>query len=602
MRTRNILTLTVCLLLTSSLASAAKKTNTKSSTAKDSLKTTEGTIDKKFQPVLEPVERILVLPEAEPQTTTKQPMTFSIAESPASLQSEYTPLPAAGIMQEFPAASQRGYVRLGLGSHRSYVGDAQLNLLRKPTQTFDINFRHRSIFGDLLLNDGQTTANAYNADNNLLLTYKVHRASTDLDINLGERATFWNYYGRWSNTGTLTMDDGQWSTDGYFHVGLQSSNLESPYSYNIKATGHLFRLGKGIQNGTDPAKPRGGTERDFTIEGRVNYKVDEVFSLGMNAKIRNFGYKAPTSWPIREEVAYPSIALENAFEDRRHLDLAPFVNMNYKNWLLSAGLKLSIPSLPQEKVRPNIVASAMTPLNDKSMLRLTLDGGVKALSYREGIEMNRYLDPSIRLESYWKPIDLAFAIDYRPSANFRVSPEMGFNTTKDAPFFYNTGAGVDNAKGKVFSVEYMNSTQIHLGVNGQYTYDNFMTLFGSLAYDFYQNSSETDSIDAKLEKNGRKAWYKPGLIINLRAEVNPVEKLTLFADYRMEGLRYAATPNGFCEQLEVLNDLSLGANYNVVKGVGIFLHVNNLLDQRYEEYAAYPVHGFSALLGGSVSF
>jgi hypothetical protein len=595
------LTLTVCLLLISPLASAAGKSKEKkSNAATGSLKEAESSVDKSFQPVLEPVERILILPAVESQMVTKQPMTFSIAESPASLQGEYTPLPAAGIEQDFPAASQRGYVRLGVGSHRSYVGDAQLNLLRKATQTFDVNFRHRSVFGDLVLNDGNTT-NAYNADNNLLLNYKAYRAN-NIEVSLGERATFWNYYGRWSNVGTLNMDDSQWSTDGTFQMKLQSNNLESPYAYNIKATGHLFRLGKGIQNGTDPSKPRGGTERDFCIGGHVDYKIDEIFSFGLKGEIRNFGYKAPTSWPVREEVSYPSAEIQSSFEDRSRLELNPFVNMNYMNWLLSAGLKLSIPSLPQEKVRPNLIASALTPLTEKATLRLTMDGGVKALSYREGIEMNRYLDPSIRLKSYWKPIDLGAAIDYRPLSNLRISPEIGLSRTNDAPFFYNAGTGVDNAKGKIFSVEYMNSTQIHLGVNGQYTYDNFVTVWGSLSYDLYRNSSETDSIDNKLKSTGRKAWYKPGIKMNLRAEMNPVEKWTVFADYRLEGLRYAATPDGFCESIGAISDLSLGANYNVVRGVGIFLHVNNLLDQRYEEFGGYPVHGFTALLGGSVSF
>src|SRR5664279_4630921 len=97
MRTYTILALTGCLLF-ASLTTAAKTTKPKvPTTVKDSVPYSDGTVDRKFQPVLEPVDRILVLPSLEQQTETKQPMVFSIAESPASLKGEYNPLPAAGI-------------------------------------------------------------------------------------------------------------------------------------------------------------------------------------------------------------------------------------------------------------------------------------------------------------------------------------------------------------------------------------------------------------------------------------------------------------------------------------------------------------------------
>jgi len=84
--------------------------------------------------------------------------------------------------------------------------------------------------------------------------------------------------------------------------------------------------------------------------------------------------------------------------------------------------------------------------------------------------------------------------------------------------------------------------------------------------------------------------------------VRPVDRLTVFADYRLEALRYAPTATAFSRMLNPINDLSFGANYKMNKEVGIFMHVNNLLDQRYQVYYGYPVHGFTALVGGSVSF
>jgi outer membrane cobalamin receptor len=175
----------------------------------------------------------------------------------------------------------------------------------------------------------------------------------------------------------------------------------------------------------------------------------------------------------------------------------------------------------------------------------------------------------------------------------------------NAAFFTNANAGtsgLNNALGRLFTVEYMNSTCAHVELNGEYSVENRLTLLGRVRYNAYVNTSDNAVLDAQLAANGRRAWYRPGVEARLRADVRAVDKLTVFADYKLEALRYAQTPTAFAIMLDPINDLSFGANYKMSKEVGIFLHVNNLLDQRYPIYYGYPVHGFTAVVGGSVSF
>ncbi len=608
MRTYTILALTGSLLLAALTATAAKTTKPKTSTTvKDSIPYSDGTVDRKFQPVLESVDRILVLPNLEQQVETKQPMIFSIAESPASLKGEYNPLPAAGIQQEFPSAKQVGYVRLGVGNHRSFLGDVQLNLLRAPTQSFDINFMHRSIFGEVLFPSGEIDE-AYNAENHAVMNYRASMPKTVLEVSLGERFNFWNMYGKAASLAvdTLKTPGSQWSTDGYFTFGLRSKDLENPVSWAVKSEGHLFRLGNGVSSSTSkPTVSKGGSENEIKLTGSMNYDLNDRVRLGVDVKIRNFTYRLPTTFDIDATTPNTPPSLATEFEDRDYLELAPNATLFYKNWRFKAGVKLSIPSLIRESVRPNLIASAITPLGRKMVLRFELDGGVEPLSYREGIAMNPWLDPSIRLRSAWKPLDLKAGLDIRLLSNLRISTEIGANNTLDAPFFSNVlpfTAGVNNACGHLFTVEYMNSTQVHAEINGEYSVENLLTILGSVRYNSYSNTSENAIIETQLAANGRKAWYKPGVEARLRADVRPVDKLTLFADYRLEALRYAPTATAFSAMMNPINDLSFGANYKMSKEVGIFMHVNNLLDQRYQVYNGYPVHGFTALVGGSVSF
>lgn len=608
MRTYTILALAGSLILATLSATAAKTTKPKATpVVKDSIPYSNGSVDKKFQPVLEPVERIRVLPSLELQVETKQPMVFSIVESPASLAGEYNPLPAAGIQQEFPAAKQLGYARLGVGNHRSFLGDVQLNLLRAPGHSFDINFFHRSVFGEVIFPSGQIDE-AYRADNNFVMNYRASMSKSVLEASLGERFNFWNMYGKWAATGvdTLHTPEKQWSTDGYFTFGLKSKDLENPVSWSVKSEGHLFRLGNGVRSSANiPTVSKGGAEREIKLMGTVDYDLNERLRLGVDAKIRNYSYRLPTSFDIDavNPVVAPSLA--NEFEDRDYLELTPNATFFYRNWMFKGGFKLSIPSLISESVRPNLIASAITPLGRKTVFRLSLDGGVEPLSYREGIALNPWLDPAIRLRSTWKPYALKSGLDFRPISNLRISTEIGLSTTMDAPFFTNAmpgTAGVNNACGHLFTVEYMNSTVAHVEVNGHYSVENLLTILGSLRYNAYSNQSDNNAIDALLAANGRKAWYKPGVEARLRGDARIVDKLTIFADYRLEAMRYAPTGTAFSASLDAINDLSLGANYKMSKEVGIFMHVNNLLDQRYEVYYGYPVHGFTAVVGGSVSF
>ena len=611
------LLLSSCIFFGFSLNTKAQKS--KSTAEKTTTKTTaeissNSNVDKKFVPVLESTERILVLPALEEQKVDKQPILYSTTESPASLMGEYTPLPAAGVVTEFPAANQLGYFRLGVGNHRSFLADLQLNLLRKTNHFIDVNYMHRSIFGDVVLQTNEVDQ-AYFADNDLQIHYRGVLGKAIFDASLCEHFQFWNNYGRRQAYGmdTLSMPSGQWSTDGHFSFGLASMDLENPFSWNVKSTGHLFRLGKGAASSNLlPTDPKGGTEKEFCIDGGINYELSERMHFGMDAKIRNFSYKVPASFDMDELNPTMYNSPTNEFANRSYFELVPNVVYFYKNWRFSAGLKLSIPSLVTESVRPNLVASATTALSKTLVMKATLDGGTEPLSYREGLGLNPFLDPSIRLKSVWKPYDLCMSFDYRPSTNLRLNPAIGFKTSTDAPFFYNNlpiNAGINNSIGRYFSVQYMTSTQLYFSLDWKYSLGDKIGILGGFSYNHYTNSSDVASIDLLLAASGRKAWYKPGVTNHVRLDVSPLEKLTLYADYKLEGLRFApvredATTGlnaSSCKNIGAINNVSLGANFNVSKGVGIFVHVNNLLDQRYEGYYGYPVHGFTAMLGGSVS-
>ncbi|MCK9310944.1 MAG: hypothetical protein M0P26_01555 [Bacteroidales bacterium] len=586
------------------------QTNIRAQTAKkDTLIQRDLVLEKEYQPTIESTEKILSSPDIETFSMVKQPLDFSITESPTTIVGDYNPLPAAGVKTTFPASEEFGYVRLGIGGHRTFLADAQVNFLRQNKQSLDVNFQNRSVFGDLTNIAGETKRSYFN-NNKLLASYKLHLTNTELGADVCEKYNAWNYYGTWRTFSlpgnALSIPSSQWSSDTKIGFNIKSKDIGQPFSYIIHAESHLFRLGKGVTSETIPTDEKGGREKEFSINAALNYDLNMLFHLGLDAKMRNFTYRAPVSWPADETVSYDENNINNDFEDRRWFEFNPYAKMTYKKWVLTGGLKFAIPSLESERVKANITASASTALGNRAVFHARLDGGVQPQSYREGLEMNPYLDPAIRLKTAWKVLDLSADIEYKPLPGLRVTPMVGYDVTKDAPFFYNgfpdPTEGVNDTYGNLFSVKYMTSNRLKLGMHGLYSFRSLLTVQGELKFNRYLNFSSTNDINDLLKDCGRKAWYKPGFEIRLRADISPVEKLNLFLDYQLEAQRYAADKNHFCKKLGNINDLNIGANYKLTKDVGIFLHLNNMLDQRYEVWNTYAVHGFTAVVGGSVMF
>ena len=55
-------------------------------------------------------------------------------------------------------------------------------------------------------------------------------------------------------------------------------------------------------------------------------------------------------------------------------------------------------------------------------------------------------------------------------------------------------------------------------------------------------------------------------------------------------------------KMAAINDLHIGASYNVFKGVSVYAQVHNLLNKKYQYYLGYPAEGFNFLGGLSFRF
>lgn len=570
-------------------------------------------MEKEYRPEIDSKEKILVLPEIESFTLGKRDPDYFLSGKPAYLKGEYLPLPAPGVKTEFPSQNQLGYLRIGAGSKFSFVGDGQINFLRSSKHTLDVRFMHKSIFGEMTNTMG-IKDRAYMNKNRIMANYKLNLPENELTVSLSEKYNSWNYYGTWQNSFTPIdttinypeISGNQWSSDIKYALGFNSRKPGNVFTWNAGVEGHIFRLGRGIQHLSMPADAnKGGKEKEIKAYANLALDIAEKFELGVKGNIRKFSYRTPVSYSLDMLYRADPTIYDNYYTSQSWVDLNPYAKIKLKRWEVTGGLRVSVPSLETERVRYSVTASAMAPINDRLSFKANLDGGIQMLSYREGFEMNPYLDPLIHLEPLRKPVDLLVGIDYRPVKSLRISPVISYERFENMHFFYNDyplDEFIKKAYGKIFSAKYMKSNKFSGGVNIMYNYLNKISLFGEARYNHYINYSKDAATDILLDLNGRKAWHKPGLEMRFRLEFSPVDMVSVFADYQLSALRYAPTSTAFSSRMGDIHDLNIGLSWKVTKDVDVFLHIDNVLDQRYELWNSYRSHGMSAMIGGSVHF
>lgn len=606
MLTRHYTPAILTLLLLMGILSANGQANQSSTLQRDL------TLEKDYVPSVDLPAKQFLLPGVEPVSPTKRAADYSLSENPATLQGFYNPLPAPTVSIDYPAGQKWGYFSFAGGSKSAFLGDAQVNLLRKPKQTLDVRLLHRSIFGEITDAMG-VEKRSYMNQNRLMANYTLHLPAHVLTVSLGERYDAWNYYGSWKTPSTpvdpaaVTLPGNQWLSDTEYSAEISSNPFSlKNLSYRVRATGHLFFLGKGINAPGIDAKTKGGRENEFRVTGNAAYALNNGLSFGANVDYVKFGYRNPSSYSLFQEGYDIPLSTRYDFADQSWLQVNPFARFAWKQWMVSAGFNVAFPSLESERVKWSPTLEGSTSLSDKAAFRVSLGGNVVPQSYREGFDRNPYLDPSIRLKSEFQVLNATATIDYRPIKNLRVSPKVEYAKTNDKAFFYNAMPGtsdiIHTGYGSLFSAEYMNENRLTVGTDVYFNFRSKLRFFTRLQYNHYINHSKESAFDLQLKNNGRKAWYQPGFNARIRLDVSILDNLTAFVDYQLAALRYAPTPTEFMYRMSAVNDLQLGVSWEPIKRVQLYVRLNNLLDQRYEPWFGYKTHGFSALIGGYVSF
>ena len=138
--------------------------------------------------------------------------------------------------------------------------------------------------------------------------------------------------------------------------------------------------------------------------------------------------------------------------------------------------------------------------------------------------------------------------------------------------------------GSVFSIE------------GQATFaaNEKVNLIAAIKYNAYSLDSLTD------------AYHKPSLESKLGIDVWITKNIKVFGEVYYIGERIAHDPGGntlnSTINLDGFLDLNAGVEYQLTNQFSVWLNVNNILNNDYQRYLNYPVHGIQVMGGLTYKF
>ena len=172
------------------------------------------------------------------------------------------------------------------------------------------------------------------------------------------------------------------------------------------------------------------------------------------------------------------------------------------------------------------------------------------------------------------------------AAGWNYQAQVGFKRVGDLALFL-----PDSLDTRKFDILYDTARIVYVSANAEVELWPGFELQGNLVQNFFDlNGNE-------------KAWHLPGLEANVGARYHLLdEKLVVKADAWSATGVHTLGSDGEAKRLGGLFDLSIGARYQILEKLGVWIQANNITHNRRERWERYPSFGFNILGGVLVRF
>ena len=531
-------------------------------------------VENEYNPTVMDASKINVMPQMNEPKATKKNINYATSLRPVSAWDYQVMSP---VVREWESATAyRGYLRGGYGNNGNvdlaagYLWDiSKRDRLNVSASLDGHNYEAEDMDGEDWKNRFYRTKAG--------LDYRHSFNKVDFLLGADFRSQVFNYMpspvydGGLSEAGVYPQH--QTLLGGY--LGVASTDKDMPIQFAFSAGMNHFKMNH------ETRQMQSGSENNLYINGDVWKRMSDGNRMGVKVKFDNYAYS------LKMFDDYRAYDMDNATA----IDLNPYYSMQNDQWRLRIGVNVDWWGGDEDKVfiSPDVLAEYV--FAEKYVLYGQAVGGRKTNSfYNLSSQFSPYWVTDRVISSYTS-MDASVGLKGSPVNGLWFNLTGGYRICEDdlnpylRPDSRSTLTALAQGKSKVFygrvemEYDYKDLWNIHL--NGTYYNWKWEDLY---------NPNEPEGVSYLYEDCG----LKPELEINGGIGVKAMEGLNVNLGYE-----YVKRCN---KVFEPVNNLYMGATYDLFKNLQIYGKVNNLLNKDYVRADAYPAQGLNFLAGATFQF
>ncbi len=572
-----------------SAQNASDSTNTASATDTTIKRNIEVVRD--YTPVIKEAGKINTMPELKDVNTKKIEVDYKVWTSTYKPKTDIIPsLDYALASQEENKYSREGFLRLGGGNYKSFLGELYTPIYNSDVALFDFYLKHNSSFGNVTLKKDNYDVLSNDVLSKGLYNDNKARISFLRSIRIREISAFgefgynrFNYYGLNSDMISFSEQNKDKEEPEYKNDDQKNSHLTAALNFRFRSKDYIEQWKYDLQTNWRLLKTHFDVaENTIFTDLTASYRMQESI-LSLKFQMYNVFVSTPENGSI-------DFSKAQNFNNFTVLKFNPYYSFISEVGRLNLGLKASF-GINQGKntaFSPDITGQVRV-IDNIWYVYAGVTGDYKVNTLRSLANENIYLSPDARPEDTYIPLDIYLGTKLNIGKSVNTDIHIGYKIINNQYFYVNKSdsTGMKNT----FDVVYdKNVGQFNCGAAVNYNFREKVDFSFKIGYNKWS-----------LEKQ-KEAWMLPAAQIGLGVSYVPTDYLRFNINYDLEAGRKAKLGKDSSVDLKNFNDISLGANYKLMSFLDVFARFNNILNQRSEFWYGYPSQGFNFLLGLTLTF
>jgi len=547
---------------------ADKKTEKKADEKTDDKAVTEEIeVVRPYKPILAEAVKLRRSPDLNDIKTYKARFNYSLTDRKLELNSDINKLYAQQVADEKQSEIINNYVKGGLGSAGTLLGEAYINMGRDEALQAGGFFRHFSQSGSLekqKFNQQQLSVFGRSIGETFTLSGRVNYERKGL-----------YFYGYDESNPLRNPDPARQS----FNFIEAEGEIVNRYSEDEDALSYAAKINGYIWGDQLSAK-----ENAVTINGYLNKRISS-FNLGLASSVE-FG---------KTKDVLTSVS-NNIFR------LNPYIRLQANGIKITAGINYvqEFGTVSAGRIFPAVTAD-FTLIPDYLQIFAEVKGDVNRNSMKDLTDENPFLNSNILIKNSIEKLSFSAGIKGTGGPGFGYKARVYRKEITDMPLFVNNYTDFNK-----FDVIYDFGNMKLLGLEGELSVQvsDQLKWTGKINIEDYKPSSEQYS------------WFKPQLRISSNLLYNVTDKIGFNAAVAIQDASDAKVytsapaspyviPNQAIETVVNVKgyvDLGIGATYKINNKFSAFAKANNLLNTKYSRYLYYQAIGVNVFGGISYSF